>query len=66
MTGVDQVEQAEQPTDDRVGTLVADRYLVERLIGRGGMASVYEAADQQLPRRVALKIFKPERPLFVV
>lgn len=49
-----------QPTDERVGTLVAERYLVERLIGRGGMATVYEAADQQLPRRVALKIFKPE------
>ena len=60
MTGVDRATQTEQPTDDRVGTLVADRYLVERLIGRGGMASVYEAADQQLPRRVALKIFKPE------
>lgn len=57
MTGVEQVEQ---PTDALVGSIVADRYLVERLIGRGGMASVYEASDQQLPRRVALKLFKPE------
>ncbi len=60
VTGVEQVDQVEQPTDARVGTLVADRYRVDRLIGRGGMASVYEAADQQIPRRVALKIFKPE------
>ncbi|GAA1689339.1 hypothetical protein GCM10009792_06870 [Microcella alkalica] len=63
MTGVEQAAQAEQrvqPVDERVGSLVAGRYLVERLIGRGGMATVYEAADQQLPRRVALKIFKPE------
>ncbi|MFP5289585.1 MAG: serine/threonine-protein kinase [Actinomycetes bacterium] len=69
MTGVEQAEQAAQadraeqptqPTDERVGSVVAERYLVERLIGRGGMATVYEAADQQLPRRVALKIFKPE------
>jgi len=55
-----QAEQQAQPTDERVGSVVAERYLVERLIGRGGMATVYEAADQQLPRRVALKIFKPE------
>lgn len=60
VTGVEQVDQVEQPTDERVGTLVAGRYQVERLIGRGGMASVYEAADQQIPRRVALKVFKPE------
>jgi eukaryotic-like serine/threonine-protein kinase len=65
VTGVEEVDQATQsqatqPTDDRVGTLVAERYLINRIIGRGGMASVYEAEDQQLPRRVALKIFTPE------
>jgi eukaryotic-like serine/threonine-protein kinase len=54
------VDQVTQPSDTRVGTLVAARYRVNRLIGRGGMASVYEAEDQQLPRSVALKIFTPE------
>lgn len=46
--------------DARVGALIAERYRIERLIGRGGMASVYEAVDTVLPRRVALKIFRPE------
>lgn len=46
--------------DARIDTLIADRYRIERLIGRGGMASVYEAVDTALPRRVALKVFRPE------
>ncbi len=47
-------------TDGRIGALVAGRYRIERLIGRGGMSTVYEAADQHIPRRVALKVFRPE------
>ena len=40
--------------------LIAGRYRIERLIGRGGMSSVYEAADENIPRHVALKVFRPE------
>ena len=39
-----------------VGELIADRYELEELVGRGGMSSVYRADDRLLERKVALKI----------
>ena len=42
-----------------VGQLVAERYLVERLVASGGMATVYQAEDVRLERKVALKIIHP-------
>ncbi|MEI7770762.1 MAG: serine/threonine-protein kinase, partial [Chloroflexales bacterium] len=36
-------------------TLLNERYRVVRLIGQGGMGAVYEAVDQRLRARVALK-----------
>ena len=35
---------------------LADRYAVERELGRGGMAIVYLASDRRHPRRVAIKV----------
>lgn len=39
-----------------LGSQIFDRYTVERMIGRGGMQEVYEAYDDTLRRRVALKV----------
>jgi serine/threonine protein kinase len=39
---------------------VLDRYELRRLVGKGGMANVYEAQDLQSRRKVAVKVFKRE------
>src|SRR5438067_11871399 len=39
---------------------LADRYAVDREIGRGGMATVYLARDVRHNRKVALKVLNPE------
>jgi serine/threonine-protein kinase len=48
-----------QPTSDLVAAL-ADRYTIEREIGEGGMANVYQARDLKHDRTVALKVLRPE------
>jgi len=40
------------------GQLVAGRYRVQSLIGRGGMAEVYRSLDERLARPVALKVLR--------
>jgi hypothetical protein len=42
--------------DFSVGTLVNSRYRVVAVIGRGGLATVYQAEDESLGRAVALKV----------
>jgi serine/threonine-protein kinase len=42
--------------DDLIGSVVDDRYLVQSLLGEGGMGRVYLAQHVHLPRRVALKV----------
>src|SRR5690349_20242083 len=40
--------------------VLADRYRIEREIGRGGMATVYLAHDIKHDRKVAVKVLDPE------
>ena len=44
-----------------IGTTLG-RYKQSRLVGRGGMAEVYEATDEKLDRRFAVKIVLPHMP----
>src|SRR5881227_1489646 len=39
---------------------LADRYLIKRELGRGGMATVYLAQDLKHHRQVAIKVLRPE------
>ncbi|MEP6689259.1 MAG: serine/threonine-protein kinase, partial [Gemmatimonadales bacterium] len=45
---------------ERLQSGLADRYRVEREIGRGGMATVFLATDVKHGREVALKVLHPE------
>ena len=45
---------------DRLTAALADRYRIERELGRGGMATVYLAEDLKHHRPVALKVLRPE------
>ncbi|TAP28766.1 Stk1 family PASTA domain-containing Ser/Thr kinase [Arthrobacter sp. S41] len=40
--------------------LINERYEIESLIGRGGMADVYLATDHVLSRKVAVKVLRPD------
>lgn len=43
-----------------IASVLADRYTVERELGRGGMATVYLAEEKKHGRKVAIKVLRPE------
>ena len=45
---------------ERLKTTLADRYKIERVLGEGGMATVYLARDLKHDRHVAVKVLRPE------
>ena len=50
------VDTPTQPADPLVGLLLDGRYRLDSVIDRGGMATVYLAADTRLDRPVAVKV----------
>ncbi len=53
---------------DAVGHVLGGKYRIVRLLGAGGMGSVYEGVDTVLDRRLALKVLHPhlaQRPELV-
>jgi len=47
-------------TIDRLRRALGGKYEVRRLLGRGGFAEVYEVWDQELERRLAVKVLRPD------
>src|SRR3990172_3831425 len=45
---------------ERLRAVLADRYAIQREVGRGGMATVFLARDLKHDRLVALKVLHPE------
>src|SRR5688500_17227357 len=54
------MSESQDPLLTTLRTALADRYRIEREIGRGGMATVYLARDQRHDRDVALKVLHPD------
>ena len=50
------MEEAETTT----GTVLSSRYRLEHPLGEGGMGRLFAAVDQQLGRRVAIKLIRED------
>ena len=48
------------PEEFKPGAVIAARFRIVRLIGRGGMGEVYQAEDLQMGGQIALKTIRPD------
>lgn len=49
----------QQPGDDLIGQILADKYRIEELISEGGMGAVYRATHILMDKKVAVKVLRP-------
>jgi len=48
------------PSDPRIGTVLADKYRLDARIGRGGMGTIYKGLHVMLSKPVAVKLINPD------
>jgi serine/threonine protein kinase len=59
--GIQTPGEAEKPKSrDQVGQIIANRYKLVRLLGKGGMGKVFLAIDQTNGQRVAMKMLRTQ------
>ncbi len=51
--------RSDESDADLIGSVIADRYLISKLLGEGGMGRVYLASHVRLPQQAAIKVLHP-------
>jgi len=51
--------RADEEKGDLIGSVIADRYKISKLLGEGGMGRVYLAQHVRLPQQSAIKVLHP-------